>query len=126
MTNLKELEKNFIDWALQTFVGDEAYNAAEFNATVNTKKVEQGLGSITIDVNINKENGRHISTTIYMSENNKGLTSVMYVNNYNHNIIYRKFGKDVVDAAVEYAKSYIERVVKLNLGLPVEPLEKKD
>ena len=126
MTNLKELEKNFTDWALQTFVGDEAYNAAEFNATANTKKVEQGLGSITIDVIINKENGRHISTTIYMSENNKGLTSVMYVNNYSHSIIYRKFGKDVVDAAVEYAKSYIKRVIQLNLGLPVEPLEKKD
>ena len=115
-TNLKEF-KGYYDNMLK----DALYEDCQIKLYLNDRGAEKGNASLTIDVAVDDSS---LSVSIYMVEktlpNGRESTSVMFVNNKNHGIIWNKIGPDPLPKLKDYVETYLKRSTMRMKGMDID------
>lgn len=119
--NYKQLIEN-----LEAKFSEELFNGLTVSVKSNTRKIKDGLCSITIDIST-EDNEKNLNGTIIIVSRPK-VTTTIFINNYNKDIVFSNTGVDSLTKAEKYIYQYIERSVKRMLGIDDEAFNtnKKD
>ena len=121
-TNLKDLRQDY-----ENLLKDPFYEDCTTKIYLNDRGAEKGNASLTIDV---QSGDNSLSTTIYMVEktlaNGRESTSVMYVNNKNHSIIWNKIGPNPLAKIRDYVETYLKRSTMRMKGIDIDSRVKEE
>ena len=113
-TNLQEVAERYTTM-LEEMLNEINLEEHEVSITtkVNDKKSDKGLGSVKIEVNVDKKAVRGV---LFVIEKEKA-DNVLFINSNTNDIVFNNFSPEAVTKAEKFVMRYFENSLKRMLGM---------